>query len=154
LTRPTSATAQDYPNKPIRLVIPTAAGGLMDVAARVAVDYLSKALGQRLVVENRSGSGGNLGVEAGVKAEPDGYTLGLVQLGNVAINPHVYTDMTFNPLTDLVPVAAVTSSAILVVSSAKVDATNLKDFIALAKTQPGKLSYGSAGPGSAPHLAG
>src|SRR5258707_12331454 len=90
---PNEGSAQDYPTKPIRLILPTAAGGLMDVAARVAIDYLSKALGQRLVVENRPGSGGNLGTDAVVKAEPDGYTLGLIQLGNVAINPHVYSDM-------------------------------------------------------------
>jgi tripartite-type tricarboxylate transporter receptor subunit TctC len=154
LAGPAVASADDYPTKPIRLMIPTAAGGLMDVAARVAADYLSKTLGQRLVIENRSGSGGNLGVEAVVKADPDGYTLGLVQLGNVAINPYVYPDMTFDPLKDLVPVAPVTSSAILVVAGAAVPAANLREFIALAKKEPGKLAYGSAGPGTAPHLAG
>src|SRR3954464_6498751 len=90
LAGPAGALADDYPTKPIRLLIPTAAGGLMDVAARVAADYLSKTLGQRLGDDDRSGSGGNLGVEAVVKADPDGYTLGLVQLGNVAINPYVY----------------------------------------------------------------
>ncbi len=151
---PNEASAQDYPTKPIRLIIPTAAGGLMDVAARVAVDYLSKALGQRLVVENRPGSGGNLGTDAVVKAEPDGYTLGLIQLGNIAINPHVYTDMPFDALNDLVPVAPITSSAILVVQSAKIPTNDLREFIALAKREPGKLAYGSAGPGTAPHLAG
>jgi tripartite-type tricarboxylate transporter receptor subunit TctC len=154
LAGPAGALADDYPTKPIRLLIPTAAGGLMDVAARVAGDYLSKTLGQRLVIENRSGSGGNLGVEAVVKADPDGYTLGLVQLGNVAINPYVYPDMTFDPLKDLVPVAPVTSSAILVVAGAGVPANNLREFIALAKKEPGNLAYGSAGPGTAPHLAG
>ena len=148
------ARAQDYPNKPIRLIIPTAAGGLMDVAARVAADSLDKSLGQRLVIENRAGSGGNIGAEAVAKAEPDGYTLGLVQIGNVAINPYVYPDMTFDPLTDLVPVAPVTSSAILVVANADVPAKDLHELIALAKREPGKLSYGSSGNGTAPHLAG
>jgi len=151
---PAAVSAQDYPTKPIRLLIPTAAGGLMDVAARIAADYLGKAMGQRLVIENRPGSGGNLGVEAVVKAEPDGYTLGLIQIGNVAINPYVYPDMPFDPLTDVIPVAPVTSSAILVVAGANVPANNLKEFIALAKKEPGKLAYGSAGPGTAPHLAG
>ena len=136
------------------LIIATAAGGLMDVAARVAAENLDKSLGQRLVIENRSGSGGNIGAEAVAKAEPDGYTLGLLQLGNVAINPHVYPDMTFDPLIDLVPVAPVTSSAILVVANAKVPANDLQELIALAKREPGKLSYGSAGAGTAPHLAG
>jgi tripartite-type tricarboxylate transporter receptor subunit TctC len=150
----TLVRAQDYPAKPIRLIVVTAAGGLMDVAARVTADNLDKALGQRLVIENRPGSGGNIGAEAIAKAEPDGYTLGLIQLGNVAINPHVYTDMTFDPLVDLVPVAPITTSAILVVANAKVPATNLKELIALAKKEPGKLSYGSGGAGTAPHLAG
>jgi tripartite-type tricarboxylate transporter receptor subunit TctC len=154
LSAPIAARAQDYPTKPIRLIVVTAAGGLMDVAARVAADNLDKALGQRLVIENRTGSGGNIGAEAVAKAEPDGYTLGLIQLGNVAINPHVYTDMTFDPLVDLVPVAPVTTSAILVVANAKVPANDLKELIALAKQQPGKLSYGSGGAGTAPHLAG
>jgi tripartite-type tricarboxylate transporter receptor subunit TctC len=151
---PVAAQAQDYPTKPIRLIIPTAAGGLMDVAARVAADSLDKSLGQRLVIENRAGSGGNIGAEAIAKAEPDGYTLGLIQIGNVAINPYVYPDMTFDPLTDLVPVAPVTSSAILVVANAKVPANDLRELIAIAKREPGKLSYGSSGNGTAPHLAG
>jgi tripartite-type tricarboxylate transporter receptor subunit TctC len=146
--------AEDYPTKPIRLIIPTAAGGLMDVAARVLADSLDKSLGQRLVIENRSGSGGNIGAEAVAKAEPDGYTLGLMQIGNVAINPYVYPDMGFDPLTDMIPVAPVTSSAILVVANAKVPAKDLKELIALAKREPGKLSYGSAGNGTAPQLAG
>jgi tripartite-type tricarboxylate transporter receptor subunit TctC len=151
---PVAAQAEDYPAKPIRLIIPTAAGGLMDVAARVLADSLDKSLGQRLVIENRSGSGGNIGAEAVAKAEPDGYTLGLMQIGNVAINPYVYPDMGFDPLTDMIPVAPVTSSAILVVANAKVPAKDLKELIALAKREPGKLSYGSAGNGTAPHLAG
>jgi tripartite-type tricarboxylate transporter receptor subunit TctC len=151
---PIAAPGQDYPTKPIRLVIPTAAGGLMDVAGRVTAEHLGKALGQRLVIENRSGSGGNIGAEAVAKAEPDGYTLGLLQLGNIAINPHIYTDMTFDPFVDLVPVAPVTSSAILVVAGSKVPANDLRELIALAKREPGKLSYGSGGAGTAPHLAG
>jgi tripartite-type tricarboxylate transporter receptor subunit TctC len=148
------ALADDYPSKPIKLIIPTAPGGLMDVAARVAAEYLDKALGQRLIIENRSGSGGNIGAEAVVRAEPDGYTLGLMQLGNIAVNPWIYKDMSFNPLTDFVPIAAVTSSAILVVANKDVPANNLSELIALAKKQPGKLTYGSAGSGTVPHLAG
>src|SRR3954463_12721943 len=97
LNAPTALRAQDYPTKPIRLIVVTAAGGLMDVAARVLADSLDKSLGQRLVIETRSGSGGNIGAEAVAKSDPDGYTLGLVQIGNVAINPHIYTDMTFDP---------------------------------------------------------
>ncbi len=151
---PIAALAQDYPTRPIRLMVVTAAGGLMDVAARVAAEHVGKALGQSIVIENRPGGGGNLGAEAVAKAPPDGYTIGLIQLGNVAINPHVYADMTFDPLSDLVPVAPITSSAILVVANAKVAADDLRELIALAKREPGKLSYGSGGPGTAPHLAG
>jgi tripartite-type tricarboxylate transporter receptor subunit TctC len=151
---PTAASAQDYPTKPIRLVVVTAAGGLMDVAARVTAEHVGNALGQRIVIENRAGSGGNLGAEAVARAEPDGHTIGLIQLGNVAINPHVYTDMTFDPLNDLVPVAPVTTSAMLVIANAKLPVTDLRELIALAKREPGKLSYGSGGAGTAPHLAG
>ena len=149
-----AAMVQDYPTKPIRLIVVTAAGGLMDVAARVTAEHVGNALGQRFVVENRSGVGGNIGAEAVAKAEPDGYTLGLIQIGNVAINPYVYTDMTFDPLTDLVPVAPVTTSAILVVANVNVPAKDLTELIALAKRNPGKIAYGSGGAGTAPHLAG
>ena len=151
---PSAALAQDYPTRPIRLLVVTAAGGLMDVAARVTAEYVGKALGQSIVIENRPGGGGNLGAEAIAKGPPDGYTIGLIQLGNVAINPHIYADLTFDPLNDLVPVAPVTSSPILVVANAKVAANDLRELIALAKQSPGKLSYGSGGPGTAPHLAG
>jgi tripartite-type tricarboxylate transporter receptor subunit TctC len=151
---PHVAAAQDYPARPIKLVVVTAAGGLMDVAARLTADHVGRALGQRILVENRPGSGGNLGAEAVAKAEPDGHTIGLIQLGNVAINPHVYTDLTFDPLVDLVPVAPVTTSAILVIANAQVPAQDLRELIALARREPGKLSYGSGGPGTAPHLAG
>jgi tripartite-type tricarboxylate transporter receptor subunit TctC len=154
LAGPVAALAQAYPTRPIRLVVVTAAGGLMDVAARVTAEHVGKALGQSIVIENRPGGGGNLGAEAIAKAQPDGYTIGLIQLGNVAINPHIYTDMTFDPLNDLAPVAPITSSAILVVANAKVAANDLGELIALAKREPGKLSYGSGGPGTAPHLAG
>jgi len=151
---PGAASAQDYPTRPIKLVVVTAAGGLMDVAARLTAEHVGRSLGQRILVENRPGSGGNLGAEAVAKAEPDGHTIGLIQLGNVAINPHVYTDLTFDPLVDLAPVAPVTTSAILVIASAQVPAQDLRELIALAKREPGKLSYGSGGPGTAPHLAG
>ena len=145
--------AQDYPSKPIRMIVVTAPGGLMDVAARIVAERVGKALGQAIVIENRPGGGGNLGAEAIAKAAPDGYTIGLIQLGNVAINPHLYKDLTFDPLNDLAPVAPVTSSAILVVAGANV-ANDLQGLIALAKRQPGKLNYGSGGAGTVPHLAG
>src|SRR5262245_6099352 len=100
LAAPIVASAEDYPTKPIRLIVVTAPGGLMDVAARITAENVGKALGQTIVIENRPGGGGNLGAEAIAKATPDGYTLGLIQLGNVAINPHVYKDLPFDPLND------------------------------------------------------
>ena len=154
LAGPSASPAQDYPNKPIRLIVVTAAGGLMDVAARITAEHVGKSLGQSIIIENRPGGGGNIGADAIAKAQPDGYTIGLIQLGNVAINPHVYTDMPFDPLSDLVPVAPVTTSAILVIANTKLAANDLRGLIALAKAEPGKLSYGSGGPGTAPHLAG
>src|SRR5262249_47964609 len=123
---PSAALAQDYPTRPIRLGVVTAARRPLDASPRVTPAHVRKALGQSIVIENRPGGGGNLGAEAVAKAPPDGYTMGLIQLGNVAINPHIYADMTFDPLNDLVPVAPVTSSPILVVANAKVPANDLR----------------------------
>lgn len=148
------ASAQDYPNKPVRIIVPTAPGGLMDVPARLVADHLDRALGQRMLVENRSGGGGNLGVEAIAKAAPDGYTIGLIQLGNVAINPYIFKDLGFDALTDLVPVAPLTSSPVLVVVNANMPVKNLAEFIALAKREQGKINHGSAGIATVPHFAG
>ena len=146
--------AQDYPVKPIRLIVATAPGGLMDVAAHTLVDYFQKTYGQRMFVENRGGAGGVLAGDAIAKAPPDGYTLGQIQVGNVAINPFLVKDMPFDPLNDLVPVAPLTSSPVVVTINARVPAANLAELIALARREPGKLNYGSAGPGTIPHLSG
>ena len=145
---------QDYPVKPIRLIVATAPGGLMDVAAHTLVDYFQKAYGQRMFVENRGGAGGVLAGDAIAKAPPDGYTLGQIQVGNVAINPFLVKNMPFDPLNDLVAVAPLTSSPVVVTINAHVPAANLAELIALARREPGKLNYGSAGPGTIPHLSG
>ena len=149
-----AAQAQDYPSKPIRLIVATAPGGLMDVPARLMADYFEKAYGQRLVVENRGGGGGVMAGDAVAKAAPDGYTLAQIQVGNVAINPYTVKDMPFDPLADLAPVAPLTSSPVVVAVDARLGVGSLSDFIAAAKREPGKLNYGSAGPGTIPHLAG
>jgi tripartite-type tricarboxylate transporter receptor subunit TctC len=145
---------QDYPVKPIRLIVATAPGGLMDMAAHTLADYFQKAYGQRMFVENRGGAGGVLAGDAIAKAPPDGYTLGQIQVGNVAINPFLVKNMPFDPLSDLVPVAPLTSSPVVVAINARVPAANLADLVALARREPGKLNYGSAGPGTIPHLSG
>ena len=146
--------AQEYPTKPIRLIVATAPGGLMDTAARLLADHFEKAHGQKMYVENRGGAGGVLAGDAVARSAPDGYTLGQIQVGNVAINPFLVKDMPFDPLNDLVPVAPLTSSPVVVAIHAKVPARDLAEFIALAGREPGKLNYGSAGPGTIPHLAG
>jgi tripartite-type tricarboxylate transporter receptor subunit TctC len=148
------ATAQGYPSKPIRIIVASAPGGLMDVPARLASEYFDRAFGQRVLVENRVGAGGNVGAEAVVKATPDGYTLGLIQLGNVAINPFLFKDMSFDPLNDLLPVVPLVSLPVVMAVGAKVPAANLRELIALARRDPGKLNNGTAGVGTVPHLAG
>jgi tripartite-type tricarboxylate transporter receptor subunit TctC len=149
-----TANAQEYPVKPIRLIVATAPGGLMDVAARLLADYFERAFGQRVVVENRGGAGGVLAGDAVAMAPADGYTIGQIQVGNVAINPFTVKDMPFDPLNDLVPVAPLTSSPIVVAITSRLPVNDLREFIALARREPGKLNYGSAGLGTIPHLAG
>src|SRR5258708_17821227 len=139
------AQAQDYPNRPIRYIVTTAPGGLMDVPARLLSDSLDRMLGQRVLVENRGGAGGNVGMDIMLKSPPDGYTLAQIQVGNVAINPFIYKDLSYDVFTDIVPVAPLTSSPILVVVNAGLAAKDLGQLVALAKAEPGKLDYGSAG---------
>lgn len=146
------ARADDYPGRPIRLVVPAPPGGILDILARMLSDNLGRSLGQPVVVENRGAAGGNLGVELVAKASPDGYSLCLIQVGNVAANPYLYKDLPFDPLRDLAPVATVASSPEMVVANSSLPAKNLTQLIALAKHDPGKLSYGSAGVGTSTHL--
>lgn len=148
------ASAQAYPNRPVRLIVPAAAGGISDVLARMVADYLDKPLGQRVVVENRPGAAGNLGAELTAKAPPDGYTLCVIQIGNVAMLPFMMKEMPFDPLTDLTPVAPVGETPELFGVKADNSARTLKDFIEAAKREPGKLTYGTPGAGSLPHLGG
>src|SRR2546423_6367040 len=150
----THCAAQAYPTKPIRLIVATSPGGLMDVPARLLADYFEKHYGQRVVVENRGGGGGVMAGDAIAKAAPDGYTLAQIQVGNVAINPFTVKDLPFDPLRDFAPVAPLTSSPVVVAVDARLGVATLADFIAAAKREPGKLNYGSAGPGTIPHLAG
>ena len=147
-----TASAQDYPNKPIRYIVATAPGGLMDVPARLLADYFERRYGHRLVIENRGGGGGVMAGDALAKAAPDGYTLAQIQVGNVAINPFTVKDMPFDPLRDFAPVSTLTSSPVVVTVDGRLGVNTLQEFIALAKTRP--LNYGSAGIGTIPHLAG
>jgi tripartite-type tricarboxylate transporter receptor subunit TctC len=139
------------PNRPIRFVVPFPAGGATDVAARVLAERLQERLGQPLVVENRTGAGGNVGVENVVRSAPDGHTLLMGTTGTLTVNPHLYANLPFDPAKDLAPVSmAFVTDHVLIVNPA-VPARTAQEFLALARARPGQLSYGSAGAGSSTH---
>ena len=147
------ATAQEaFPSRPIKFVVPLAAGGGIDFTARVTAQKLSEVIGQQVVVENQGGGGGSIGVNQVVRATPDGYTL-LYHSVTGIVNAAVGKDLPFDYLRDLVPVALVTRFAAVMVINPEVPAKDLKEFIALAKASPGKFSYGSSGAGTGIHLA-
>ena len=150
--QPLVAAAQTYPNRPVRLVAPFAPGGGTDISARILAEGLGPVLGQTVVVDNRPGAGSILGTEIVAKAAPDGYTL---LLGNIsmAFNAALYRKLPFDALRDFIPISLVTDQPNILVAHPAVPAKSLKDFIALARSQPGKLTFGSAGLGSGTHLA-
>jgi tripartite-type tricarboxylate transporter receptor subunit TctC len=148
-----SVHAQSYPNRPIRLIVPYAPGGLPDTIARLVGAKLADSLGQQIVVENLPGAGGINGVNEVVKAQPDGYTLLIADVGQVAINPHLFSKLPYQPLKDLAPVSLIGTSPLYLVAHPSVPVNSLNDLVALAKKEPGKLNYGSSGIGSIHHLA-
>ena len=150
---PDAAFAQDWPSKPVRIVTGFAAGGIGDLGARLLAEHITRTTGQQAVVENRTGAAGTLGMDAVAKAAPDGTTLGLALNGNLVINPFIQKSMPFDAMKDLVPVAAIGDAPQMIALSTEVPANTFKEFQALAKQKPGTLSYGSAGPGSLPHLS-
>jgi tripartite-type tricarboxylate transporter receptor subunit TctC len=149
-----AAPAQDYPSRPIRLIVPFAPGGVADNSARVIADKLGQRLGQQVVVENRAGASGNIGTEAVAKSPPDGYTLLLGFDGTMVINPHVFPNLPFDTLRDFAPVTKLGDATIILVAHPSVPANTLPELIAYSKTQPGGLAYGTSGTGGTPHLAG
>lgn len=146
--------AQNYPSKPIRLICPFTPAGSVDIASRAIANELTKTLGEPVTVENRPGAGGNLGGEAAARSAPDGYTLFMTTSGIQAINPALYAKMNFDPNKDLVPVAALVSLNNVLVLNPGVKANSVKDVIALAKAEPGKLAYASSGNGTSIHMSG
>jgi tripartite-type tricarboxylate transporter receptor subunit TctC len=148
-----AAQAQDYPSRPIRMVVPYSPGGLPDTMARLVAPRLGAALGQQIVVENRGGAGGISGSEQVARASGDGYTLLVADVGQVAINPHLYAKLPYDPQKDFVPVSLLGTSALFLVVHPSVPASTFQELVALSKAQPGKLSYGSSGTGSIHHLA-
>jgi len=149
-----TALAQDYPNKPIRLIVPFAPGGLADTSARAVAEKLGTRLGQSVVVENRAGASGNIGMQAVAQSAPDGYTLVLGFDGTVVINPHIFSKPGFDSLADFAPVTKLGDATLLLVAHPSVPAKNIRELIDLEKSKPGALSYGTSGTGGTPHLVG
>ncbi|MFN5177428.1 Bug family tripartite tricarboxylate transporter substrate binding protein [Limnohabitans sp.] len=143
-----------YPNKPIRLVVPFATGGVTDTSGRLIAEHLSRRLGQQIIVDNKPGASGNIGTQMVATAEPDGYTLLLGFDGTLVINPHVFPKVGFDTLKDFAPIGKIGDAILILVSHPAVPAKTLKEVIALSKTQSGGLSYGTSGTGGTPHIAG
>lgn len=152
LALPLAAQAQAYPSKPVRVVIPYPAGSTPDIIGRTVSERLQKALGQPFVVENRTGAGGNIGTEIVAKAVPDGHTLLVAINGPVAVNKHLYRSLPFDPDRDLLPISLLASAPQMLVTTPTVPAESFKAFVDYAKRNPGKMSFGSVGAGSASHL--
>ena len=146
--------AQGYPSKPLRIIVPFAPGGSTDIVARILADKLTVSLGQSVVVDNRAGAAGNIGAEAVAKAAPDGYTLLMATTGVMAINNALYKNMTYDAAKDLEPVSFTTSITNVLTVPLEIPANSVAALIALAKAQPGKLSFASSGAGSSTHLSG
>jgi tripartite-type tricarboxylate transporter receptor subunit TctC len=146
------AAAQDYPMRPITLVVPYAAGGGNDVMARTVADKMSRALGQQIVVDNRPGAGGNIATRQVAKAAADGYTLVIGGTGTLAVNPTLYANAGYDPRKDFAPVGLIGASALIVLVHPSLSANSIRELIELARKEPGKLNYASAGVGSGIHL--
>ena len=150
---PLAAAAEDYPARPVRVVAGFAAGGGVDITARLIGQWLNERLGQSFVVENRTGAGGNIGTEAVVTAAPDGYTLLLATVPN-AVNASLYNNLKFNFIRDIAPVAGIIRVPMIILLHPAVPVKTVPELIAYAKANPGKVNMASAGNGSAPHMAG
>ena len=149
-----SALAQDWPQKQIRIIVPFAPGGIADTSSRAIGEKLGARLGQMVLIENRTGAGGNIGTEMVAKSAPDGYTLLLGFDGTLVVNPHTHSKLPFDTLRDFQPVTKLGDAALIVVAHPSVGASNLRELIAQAKAKPGSFSYGTAGAGTTPHLVG
>ena len=147
--------AQDaYPSKPIRLIVPFPPGGTTDIVGRLFAEKLTKELGQTVVIENRGGAGGSIGSAFVANSAPDGYTLGIATVSTHGINPAVYTNLAFDVTKDFTPISNLAAVPNVMTVNPKVPAKNMADFIKLAKSEPGKLTYASAGNGSVSHMMG
>jgi len=149
---PTSLLAAEYPTKPIRMIVTYVPGGGADIVGRYVADKLSRAMGQPIIVENRPGAGGLIGVNAGLAAQPDGYTVTLIS-SSYTVNPSLYK-LKFDPVRDITPISQVSAGPLILVSNPDLPAHSVAEVLALAKTKPGGLTFASSGSGSVIHLAG
>ena len=148
-----TALAQEYPNKPVRIVVPWPPSGNVDITARTVAPALSEALGQQVIVENRAGAGGTIGSAAVAKSAPDGYTLLLGSSGTITSGPAVFKNLPYDPQKDFVPVGPIQSVPIVLTVAPKTPATTFQEYAAMARARPGQVSIASAGSGSSNHLA-
>lgn len=146
--------AQPYPNQPIRLIVPFAAGGPSDVLARAFSQKLGKDLGQPVIIDNKPGAGTNLAAEFVARSKPDGYTIFLMMVGTQAINETLYKKLSYNTVKDFAPITLVASSSLMLVANPSVPVKNTSELIAYAKANPGKVNFGSSGTGTPLHLGG
>jgi tripartite-type tricarboxylate transporter receptor subunit TctC len=149
-----AGAADDYPNRPVRLILPFAAGGPSDIVSRLFAQKLSEALGQQFVVDNRGGAGGVIACELAARAVPDGYTLLMGAIGALTINPHLRQNLPYDPQRDFQPVSLLSSSPYVLLVTQSVPARSVKELVALAKARPGQLNYASGGVGTGNHLSG
>lgn len=149
-----TAVGQEYPDRPITIVVPYVAGGPADILARRLADPLSKELGVPVVIDNRGGAGGNLGMQVVAEAPADGYTILLTVNAQLAINPHLFTNLSWDPIEDFEPISYLSRTSYVLYKNPDAPIDSLADLIAMEKADPGSLSYASSGVGSGPHLAG
>jgi tripartite-type tricarboxylate transporter receptor subunit TctC len=148
-----SAQAQIYPSKPIKIIVSTSPGGVTDLTARILGQLITARTGQAVVIDNRAGASGNIALDALAKSDPDGYTIGVANTGNIVINPYLFHNIPFDPLKDLTPIGVLGTVPLFLVMNSNVPAKNLQEFIAYTKANPDKISYASAGAGTTPDLA-
>src|SRR5215212_7384791 len=149
-----ASPASDYPVRPIRFIVPFPPGGGTDILSRLVANKLTERLGWQIVIDNRAGAGGNIGLDAGAKATPDGYTMVMGQTSNLTINPSLYGKLPYDSLRDFTPVSVVASSPIAFMVSAKAPFKTFGDLIAAAKAKPGDLTFSTTGNGTVGHLTG
>ena len=148
------AGAQDYPARPIRMLIPQSPGGAQDTTARILTQTLTERLGWRFVVDNRAGGNGFIGVSIAAKGAPDGYTLLMAHTGEFAVNPAIFANVPYDLERDFIPITMVTDAPLLLIANPKLPITSFKALVAMAKAKPGQVAYSSAGTGTINHLAG